>query len=64
MLLGWSYGLTFPLEGILEVIMLNKTINKATVHIIIIIDVDIFLIIIRTICYLRECIIKMIVKTI
>lgn len=62
-LLGWSYRLTFPPEGILEVIVLNKITNKATTRIIIIIiiDVDFFS---YSNDLFQQFIFKMIVKTI
>lgn len=63
-LLGWSYRLTFPLQGILEVIMLNKIINKTTIRIIIIFGVvDIFSYYSNDLLF-QECIIKMITQTI
>lgn len=61
-LLGWSYRLTFPLQGILEVIMLNKIINKTTIRIIIIGVVDIFSY--SNDLLFLECIIKMTAQTI
>lgn len=61
-LLGWSYRLTFPLQGILEV-MLNKIINKTTIRIIIIGVVDIFSYYPNDLLF-QECIIKMIAQTI